>query len=132
MVICFCGMKEADVPLAREIGERMRKTRLAVFGIDAPQTAFARLMRRVQSDISRWERGERVPSVVEFVRYAQACGVAPEKILAGIAPARAEQLHLLSLEGIDQPAANVVRRLVDILRERRSRPTSTSARRRAS
>lgn len=124
-------MRAEDVPLAREIGERMRKTRRQVFGQKASQAAFARLMpSTVQSDISRWERGERAPSLVEFIRFAKACGVAPEKIIAEIAPPRAEQLQLISLDGVNPPAAKVVRRLVDILRERSQRVNG--GRRRAS
>jgi hypothetical protein len=123
--LCCFGMRPEDVPLAREIGDRMRVTRQGVFGRDSSQTDFARLMPpTAQWDISRWECGERIPSVVEFVRFAKACGVAPEKILAGVAPPRAEQMHLISLEGISPPTAKVVRRLVDILRER-SRRTPT-------
>ena len=116
-----------------EIGERMRKARQAVFGARSPQTSFIdRLRFGSQSDVSRWERGSRPPTIVQFVRFAQACGVAPEKILAGVAPAKAEQLPLLSLEGIDQPAVNVVRRLVVLLRDRRQPSTDDSTRRKAS
>lgn len=132
MVICSNGMRDLDRALAKEIGEKMRRTRLAVFGSKMSQGGFARLIPSAsQSDISRWESGERTPSIVQFVRYAQACGVAPEEMLSGVVRARVHQLQL-SLEGVAAPAATVVRRLVDMLRERQSRPTSTSAQGKAS
>lgn len=113
-------MTDGDRALAGEIGERMRTARLQVFGSKMSQSAFARLIPSAsQSDISRWESGERTPTIVQFVHYAQACGVAPEQILTGVVRARVHQLQL-SLEGIAAPAATVVRRLVDILRERKA------------
>jgi transcriptional regulator with XRE-family HTH domain len=120
-------MRPEDRELAREIGQRMRKTRRAVFGADLPQAEFARLMRFArQPDISRWETGGRIPSVADLVRYARVCGVQPEEILAGIAPTRSEQIRLLSLDGIAPPTAKVVQRLVDMLREpKRGRPDAS-------
>jgi transcriptional regulator with XRE-family HTH domain len=97
-----------------EIGSRMRAARIAVFG-NGSQGHLAHLMQVSQSDVSRWETGKRVPSVVDFVRFARACGVTPEKILAGVAPASMEQL---SLGDLDARAAETVRGLVVLLRQR--------------
>src|SRR5438093_13763782 len=95
VLLCSSDMKRKSVPvdLASESGERMRVARLSAFG-DKSQGDVARLMVVSQSDISRWETGKRAPSVVDFVRFARACAVPPEKILSGIAPTAAEQLRL--------------------------------------
>jgi transcriptional regulator with XRE-family HTH domain len=102
--------------LAVEIGQRMRSARLRVFG-EGSQGHVARLMSVSGSDISRWETAVRTPSAVDFVRFSRAVGVAPEKLLAGIAPARSEQM---TITGLDAPAAKVVKRLVYLLRERKA------------
>jgi transcriptional regulator with XRE-family HTH domain len=92
----------------------MRATRVAAYG-DRSQGHVARLMRVSQSDVSRWESGTRVPRVTDFIRFARACGVPPERILGGIAPTGAEQLALVDL---DARAARTIRGLVGLLRER--------------
>jgi transcriptional regulator with XRE-family HTH domain len=118
--------------ISAEIGRRMRVKRQSVYGRRSI-SVVARHMNVSPSDISRWERNKRTLSLIDFIRFARAIGVAPEKLLSGIAPAAAEQ-QVLPLVGLDAPAETVVRKLVDLLRERaRRRSASTvAARRRAS
>ena len=105
--------------IAKELGRRMRNARVNVFG-DRSLGLVAQRLSVDRSVISRWERDERTLSVTDFVRFAHAIGVAPEKLLAGIAPSLPEQ-QVLPLSGLDAPAATVVRRLVDLLREHSKR-----------
>lgn len=109
-------MADDEPALRAEIGKRMRAARISVFG-DNSLGVVADRMGVNRSVISRWETGVRSPSAVDFVRFARVLSQTPEKILAGIAPARVSQLALV---GLDVPATKVVRRLVDLLRERRA------------
>lgn len=107
-------MADEETTLRADIGKRMRTARIRVFGEDSLGVMADRLGIS-RSEISRWETGFRSPSAVDFVRFARVLSVPPEKILRGIAPAR---MHQLTLVGLDDPATKVVRRLVDLLRER--------------
>lgn len=108
--------RRTDLAIARDVGERMRAMRIAVFG-EKSETHVAGLMGVSQSEISRWEQGERVFTVAQAVRFARACGRDATRLFSGVAPALAEQ-ELLPLSGIEPPAADLVRDLVDMLRTR--------------
>lgn len=120
--LCFEGMKPAK-GLNQEIGGRMRAVRVAVYG-ERSQGHVARLMNVSQSDLSRWECGKRVPSVIDLVHFARACGTSPEKVLSGLGPPPIEQLPLGDL---DAKAAKTVRGLVVLLRERAATTRSRRA-----
>ncbi|MBI2773016.1 MAG: helix-turn-helix transcriptional regulator [Chloroflexi bacterium] len=119
-----------DALLAREIGRRLRQARVSVYG-ERSQSHLARLMKTVtQSDISRWEAGSRIPDVVQFVRFSEACGAPPTRLLRGLGSKITMEQQPLPLGAIDSSAAQLVRRLVLLLRERSVRPSQP--RRRAS
>lgn len=109
----------------------MKAMRVAVFG-ERSKTHVAGLMGAHQSDISRWESGERVLTVGQAVRFAKACGRDATELFSGVAPALSEQ-QLLPLTGVDEPAAELVRNLVQLLKRRTRgravRRRSTRARR---
>ena len=129
--VCFCDMKrDADLSIARDIGERMMSMRVGVFG-KRSKSHVARLLGVSQSDITRWESGERVFTIAQAVRFARACGRDATTLFSGVAPALARQ-ELLPLRGIEPRAAELVRDLVDVLRSRtRERRNARSARRSA-
>jgi transcriptional regulator with XRE-family HTH domain len=116
--ICFTGMtkRSLDLSIAKQVGERMRDMRVGVFG-EKSKTHLAGLIGVQQSDISRWESGERVCTVAQAVRFAKACGRDATQLFSGIVPALAEQ-ELLPLHGVDAPAAELLRDLVEMLKTR--------------
>jgi transcriptional regulator with XRE-family HTH domain len=68
-----------------------------------------------QSRISRWESGRAIPNALELIRFAEACGTRPERLIEGVAMPTVEQLHM----ELDPKAGAIVGELVQILHERR-------------
>lgn len=61
-----------------DIGQNMRKARKAA-GIS--QKDLAERLQVYQKDISRWENGERTPSVEAFTRYCREINASADEIL---------------------------------------------------
>lgn len=118
--------------MLRLVGTNFRAARLRRFG-PRSQTLFARRIGISQPQLSLWETGRRSPRIVDLVRFAEACGTTPERLLHGVRSgirrrrvAKAEQLTL----ALDAEAATLVAQLVGLLRTRAR--GAAPARRRAS
>lgn len=102
----------------RAVGTNMRQARVRRLGERSLRTV-ARRLGIEHSTISRWETGDTELRVTDLLAYAQACGVKPEELVAGILKPPAQQLVL----DLDPPVGRAVLRLVDVLKERKSIPT---------
>lgn len=80
-----------------------------------------------QPTLWRWEHGDGVPDVLQFVAYCEAIGVAPRELLPALGRSAPDQLLL----GLEADAAGVVIKLVDLLKLRVARGKRRTTRRRA-
>jgi transcriptional regulator with XRE-family HTH domain len=109
---------------AAELSERMRRERAA------RHIETRTVLKKVgvsQPTLWRWEHGEGVPDVLQFVAYSEAIGLAPRELLPALGRSAPDQLLL----GLEPDAAGVVIQLVDLLKARAIRKKRRLARRRA-
>lgn len=107
---------EAEVLLAalKQIGQSMGRDRRAQ---RISQRAIAKRIGGSQSRVSRWENAKTIPTLREFLLYADACNAPPEKLLEGVAKGVVQ----MGME-LDAEAGPVVNELVRILHRRRIPP----------
>src|SRR5688572_5615147 len=85
----------------------MKRARTETYG---PRPAdFSRATNISPSQISRWESGKTLPTVIQLIRFAEHCQMSVEQLIQGLSEPKAERLLL----GLDEESQVVVVGLVD-------------------
>ncbi len=83
------------------------------------QSLLAKRIGVSQSELSRWENGRREPGILDFVKYARACGVGLDYLLHGGSSDVATQGSvILEPVTLDADASKLVQGLVRFLEGR--------------
>lgn len=96
--------------IAQSMGSARRAQRIS-------QRAIAKRIGGSQSRVSRWENATTIPTLREFLLYADACNAPPDKLLESVAKGVVQ----MGME-LDEEAGPVVNELVRILHRRRLPP----------
>lgn len=116
---------ERRAALEREICRRMVDARNRT---GMSQHGLARVIDVSSTQVLRWERGDRLPGVIDLFRYAEGCGTTIEAIVGDLSRRPLAKQMPLGLD-LDPPARAVIIKLVDLLRARgHQRPAARRAR----
>lgn len=103
-------MHEAKVRV--ELRKAIHRARVETYG--PKQVDFERATGISQSQISRWESGKTIPTVLQLIRVAEACNRTAEDLIVGLSEPEGAQLLL----GLDERSQAVIVDLVALLKTR--------------